>query len=289
MRFPLVVNIYRIVLPDAKNPGNSPAPFLASTRRDANAQLSPDGKRIAFESDRSGSSQEIWVCDIDGSNCNPVSSFGTWTRMPRWSPDGKRIVCEASRDGKTTIYSIDLETHGVRGLVADPSEERVPTWSRDGRWVYFASKRSSSWQVWKVLAEGGAPVQVTKQGGFRPFESSDSRFVYYTKGGNVAGVWRVPSDGGGEILIFDQLKPEMSENWAVVDDGIYFIRFDQYTDQEGTILFYGFATGRVKEIAKLGRHHILAEGLTVSSDQRSFLYTVWEHPGGDIMLVENFR
>jgi Tol biopolymer transport system component len=209
--------------------------------------------------------------------------------MPRWSPDGKRIVCEASRDGKTTIYSIDLETHGVRGLVADPSEERVPTWSRDGRWVYFASKRSRSWQVWKVLAEGGAPVQVTKQGGFRPFESSDSRFVYYSKGGNVAGVWRVPSDGGGEILIFDQLKPEMSENWAVVDDGIYFIRFDQYTDQEGTILFYGFATGRVKEIAKLGRHHILAEGLTVSSDRRSFLYTVWEHPGGDIMRVENFR
>jgi len=103
MRFPLDVNIYRIILPGAKSPGNSPAPFLASTRRDAGAQLSPDGQRVAFESDRSGSSQEIWVCDIDGSNCTPVTSFGTWTRMPRWSPDGKRIVCEASRDGKTSI------------------------------------------------------------------------------------------------------------------------------------------------------------------------------------------
>jgi Tol biopolymer transport system component len=217
-----------------------------------------------------------------------VSSFGTWTRMPRWSPDGKRIVCEASKDGKTSIYTIDLDTRGVRRLLADPSEERVPSWSRDGRWVYFASKRSGSWQIWKVLAEGGAPLQITKRGGLRPFESSDSRFVYYANGGDVAGVWRVPSDGGEEILILD-VKPEMSENCAVVDDGIYFIRFDQYAHEEGTILFYDFASGRVKEIAKLGRHHILGEGLTVSSDRRWFLYTVWEHPGGDIMLVENFR
>jgi Tol biopolymer transport system component/DNA-binding winged helix-turn-helix (wHTH) protein len=290
MRFPLDVNIYRIVLPDAKNPGNSPAPapLLASTRRDANAQPSPDGKRIAFESDRSGR-QEIWVCDIDGSNCAPVTSFGTWTRMPRWSPDGKRIVCEASRNGKTSIYMIELETRRVRGLVADPLEERVPSWSRDGRWVYFASRRSGSWQIWKVLAAGGVQMQVTKQGGFRPFESSDARFVYYSKGGDVAGIWRVASDGGEETLILDKLQPEMSENWAVVDDGIYFIHFDQYADEEGAILFYDFARGRVKEMAKLGRHHILPEGLTVSSDRRSFLYTVWEHPGGDIMLVENFR
>jgi Tol biopolymer transport system component len=289
MRFPLEVNIYRVVLEEAKNPGNSAAPFLASTRRDASAQLSPDGKRIAFESNRSGASQEIWVCDIDGSNCAPVTSFGTHPGMPRWSPDGKRIVCEASKGGKTSIYAIDLETHGVRGLVADPSEERVPSWSRDGQWVYFASKRSGSWQIWKVLAEGGAPLQVTKQGGFRPSESSDSRFVYYSKGGDVAGVWRVPSDGGTEVLVLDRSKSEMSENWAVVDDGIYFIRFDQYADVEGAILFYDFATERVKQIAKLGKHHIVAGGLTVSSDRRSFLYTVWEHPGGDIMLVENFR
>jgi Tol biopolymer transport system component len=282
-------NIYRIVLPDAKNPGNSPAPFLASTRVDAYAQLSPDGKRIAFQSNRSGSSDGIWVCDIDGSNCTQVTSPGASTDHPRWSPDGKRIVCDSVRDGKTSIYTIDLETRGMRGLVADPSEERAPSWSRDGQWVYFASKRSGSWQIWKVLAEGGAPVQVTKQGGFIAFESSDARFVYYDKGGDVAGVWRVPIDGGEEILILDQLKPGMSGNWAVVDDGIYFIRFD-FDTNEGALLFSDFATGRVKEIAKLGRHHIMPGGLSVSSDRRSFFYTVWEHQAGsDIMLVENFR
>jgi Tol biopolymer transport system component/DNA-binding winged helix-turn-helix (wHTH) protein len=289
MRFPFDLNVYRVVLPDATSPGNSSAPFLAATRLDANGQLSPDGKRIAFESDRSGGNPEIWVCNIDGSNCAPVTSFGTRPRLPRWSPDGKRIVCEASRNGKTSIYTVDLETRSVRGVVADPSEERTPSWSRDGLWIYFASKRAGSWQIWKVLTEGGAPVQITKQGGFRPVQSPDSRFVYYVKGDDVAGVWRVPSNGGEELLAFDQPRSGMSGNWEVVEGGIYFIRFDQYNHEEGAILFYDFASGRLKETAKLGRHHILGEGFTVSSDRRSFLYTVWEHPGGDIMLVENFR
>jgi Tol biopolymer transport system component len=218
-----------------------------------------------------------------------MTSIGTLNGTPRWSPDGKRIVCDSVRDGKTSIYVIDLETRGVRGLVADPSEERVPSWSRDGQCVYFGSKRSGSWQIWKVLAEGGALVQVTKQGGSIPFESRDGRFVYYAKFDDVAGVWRVPIDGGEEILILDQLKPEMSTNWAVVDDGIYFIRFDVNTKEEGAILFFDFATGLVKEIVKLGRDQIVGAGLAVSSDRHSFFYTVWEHPGADIMLVENFR
>jgi len=78
-------------------------------------------------------------------------------------------------------------------------------------------------------------------------------------------------------------------NWSAADNGIYFIRFNEYTDGEGTILFYDFSTAHVKEIAKLGRHHILCEGLTVSADRRSFFYNVWEHPGGDFMLADNSR
>lgn len=289
MRYTQRMNIYRVVLPEARNPRVSPSPFLASTRVDIRAQLSPDGKRIAFESDRSGSSREIWVCDIDGSNCAQLTSLGTQTETPRWSPDGKQIVCESSRGGKTSIYTIDIETRRVRGLIASPSEERMPSWSRDGHWVYFGSKRSGSWQIWKVPAEGGEPAQVTKQGGKVPFESPDARFVYYSKDGNVGGVWKVPIGGGEETLILDQLKPEMSENWAVVEDGIYFMRFDVDT-KEGAILFSDFATGRVKEIVKLGGHRIVPFGLAVSSDHRSFFYSVWDQQvGSDVMIVENFR
>lgn len=288
-RFPLDSNIYRIGVTVASETGNPPAPFLASTRVDSNAQFSPDGKRIAFQSDRAGS-QEIWLCDIDGGNCNQLTSSGSLSGTPRWAPDGKRIVCDSVRDGKTSIYAIDLETRGARCLVADPFEERLPSWSRDGHWVYFGSRRSGSWQIWKVPAEGGEPLQVTQRGGSLPFESPDARFVYYSRGPDVAGVWRVPIDGGEEILILDQLKPGMSGNWAVVDDGIYFIKSDKNTKEESAIMFFDFPTGRLKEIAKLGLVNIQPLALAVSPDRSTFLYTVWEQSAGvDIMLVENFR
>jgi Tol biopolymer transport system component len=231
-----------------------PAPFLASTRRDADAHLSLDGKRVAFASNRSGTSQEIWVCDIDGSNCSAVTSFATWAAMPRWSPDGKQIVCEASKDSKTSVYVIDLETRDVRRLLTEPAEERVPSWSRDGRWIFFASSRGGNWQIWKALASGSAPGSLTKWGGFRPVESNDSRFIYYARDGEV---WEIPAAGGDEVLALNQPKLDLGLNWSAVDNGIYFIRFNEYTDGEGTILFYDFATAHVKEIARLGRHHIL--------------------------------
>jgi Tol biopolymer transport system component len=89
MRFPFDVNIYRVVLEGAKNTGNSAAPFLASTRRDANAQLSPDGKRIAFESDRSGGSQEARA---------PVSA---WTK-------GSPFDCPSDAMNFRNVLAIDV-------------------------------------------------------------------------------------------------------------------------------------------------------------------------------------
>lgn len=289
MRFPLDVNIYRAVLPDAKHPENTTAPFLASTRQDADGQVSPNSKRIAFDSDRSGNTREIWVCDLDGANCVQVTSLGTWARIPRWSPDGKQIVFEASSGGKTSIYTVDPESRAVRGVVPNPWEERAPSWSSDGRWIYFASKRSGAWQIWRSPAEGGASLQITKHGGFRPFQSPDSRFVYYETGTEVPGVWRVPSEGGEESSVLDQPNIQMADNWALVDDGIYFIQFDLHGQKPGAILFYDFATKQVRTTVKLGTNHILNEGLTVSPDKRSFFYNVWEHSAGDIMLVENFH
>lgn len=286
MRFSLDVNIYRAVLPNARNSADAPAPFLASTRHDANADISPDGKHVAFTSDRSGNAREIWTCDFDGSNCAPATSFATFAAMPRWSPDGRQIVCEASKGGKTTVYVINLETRAVRPLLAEPVEERTPIWSRDSRWIFFASSRGGNWQIWKAPAAGGAPQPLTKQGGFRPIESTDSSFIYYSRDG---GVWKIPAGGGPEVLALAQPKLDLALNWSVVDNGIYFIRFNEYTDGEGTVFFYDFPTAHVKEIARLGLHHILGEGLTISADRRSFFYNVWEHPGGDVMLVENFR
>jgi Tol biopolymer transport system component len=86
------LNIWRI---DLKGPGQKPGlPFqlIASTQVEQYPAYSPDGRRIAFMSERSGT-QEIWVCDSDGSKAAQLTSFGGAAIYgPSWSPDSQNIA-----------------------------------------------------------------------------------------------------------------------------------------------------------------------------------------------------
>ncbi len=78
-------------------------PVIRSTYWDMHPAISPDGSRLAFTSNRSGS-YELWVAASDGSDPLRLTSFGeTFTSTPRWSPDGQRIVFTARPDGPRPI------------------------------------------------------------------------------------------------------------------------------------------------------------------------------------------
>ena len=183
LAYPRVVrdsNIWRIDLASAgvRKPMR---PLIASTRTDVSGRFSPDGKRIVFASNRSGT-MEIWVCDADGSNALQLTSFNVPRTVgtPRWSPDAQSIVFDSRPGGNADIFVVGASGGAPRQITADPSEDVVPSWSRDGRWIYFESNRSGEGQVWKVPVEGEEPegaaaVQVTRQGGFVAFESPDGK------------------------------------------------------------------------------------------------------------------
>jgi len=285
-------NIYRIALLGSSNRWSSPTKFISSTQRDTNAQFSPDGKRITFESSRAGN-YEIWVSDSDGSNPVQVTfSDRELTGTPRWSPDSRQIAFDSDREHDWDIYITSVDGGLPRRLTKESSDENVPSWSRDGRWIYFSSDRTGKRQIWKALADGGEAVQVTKQGGFSAFESPDGKFVYYTKdfreGGQFTpGIWRTPVEGGEETLVLDSFNAENWGDWAVVDNGIYFI--DSTAKNDWTLHFFDFAKQRMMPIAALGQN-IFNNGLAISPDRRQILYTRVDLTGGvDIMLVENFH
>ena len=76
------------------------------------------------------------------------------------------------------------------------SQAIIPGWSRDGKWIYFASESSGGdFQIWKVPAatlesEGARAIQVTHGGGMYPIESRDGKYLYFAKGRGKMGVWR---------------------------------------------------------------------------------------------------
>jgi len=285
------INIWRIEL-DAVGKVKAQRELIASTFSDHGPDYSPDGRQIVFASGRSGYNA-IWVCESDGSKPRLLYSCGPYvTGSPRWSPDGRWIVfdsrsCVAGANGNPDIYLISADGGQPRRLTDGPAEDVVPSWTRDGRWIYFGSNRGGNMQIWKLPVAGGQPVQITTQGGYEAFESTDGQYLYYTKGRGLAGLWRMPVAGGKEELVTDHHQAGLWRYWRVTAQGIY---FSTATAAGSLLEFYNFATKQISEVARLERGaERYVPGLAVSPDGRSLLYCRMDHSGSDIMMVENFR
>jgi hypothetical protein len=99
---------------------------------------------------------------------------------------------------------IDAEGRNLHDVVSGDYENVVPSWSRDGKSIYFASNRTGEWQIWKRELATGKETQVTRNGGIAAFESHDAKTLYYSKfdGG---GLWGMSVGGGAEERITDAL------------------------------------------------------------------------------------
>ncbi len=283
----LDTNIWKIAVPSPTRTAPPPSQLIASTRQEGGPQFSPDGGRIAFHSDRTGSF-EIWVCDAVGSNLVQLTSFGgPLVGTPRWSPDGRRLAFEVLAAGHADIHVINVEGGRPRKVTTEPFIEAVASWSTDGQWIYFASNRTGRLEVWKAPADGGRAVQITKQGGFAAFESPDGKFVYYSKGVDVGGLWRVAVSGGEETAVLDFPGARLWGYWALVNTGIYFVNSE--FSPRPTLQFWSFDAGRVSQVLVLeGRPALDEPGIAISPDGKWLLYTQEDNRGSDIVLVENY-
>ena len=291
VRWMIDSNIWRIELPNQKVRRHSQTKLIGSTMMEQGPQYSPDGRKIAFESYPlySDRSSEIWVCDSEGLNAIQLTSLDRKTGTPRWSPDGRQIAFDSEAEAHYAIYVINAEGGSPRRITTG-TLDCVPSWSRDGQWIYFASDRNGTrdFQVWKTPADGGESVQVTKKGGFAAFESPDGKFIYYAKGIDAPGIWRVEVNGGEETPVLDQPKAGYWGYWAVVDEGIYFV--NAALESHPTLDFFSFTTGRVRQIAEMEKEAVQWwSGLAISPDGRSILYAQWDRNESTIMLVDNFR
>ena len=269
------------------NPDENPRILISSaseTDQGPGPQISPDGKKVAYMSDHSGS-MEIWIADRDGSHPQQLTSIGD-TGSPRWSPDSQSVVFDAGQRNGPAIYSIRVTGGPPRLLVPSDTHANVcPSFSADGKWVYFASKHSGNFQVWKVPAEGGSPLQITRHGGHAALASLDGKLIYYAKSPYAnPEIWQIPTTGGPEKRVSPLLNPVTWAAWSVTGPGIVFA----HPSGQGrpVVSTYDPTTQRVTNRVTLP---IPPFWLTASPDARSILF---DQPGwqqAQIMLVENFR
>ena len=254
------VNIWRINA-DGAGPATS---LIDSPLPDTSPQFSPDGRRIAFHSTRLGT-DAIWVCEADGSN--PVlllDGGGKSMGNPRWSPDGRQIAFEWLPVERAEIQVISSDGGQPRKLVADANENHLPAWSGDGRFLYFSAARKTDWEIFKVPAQGGAPIAVGGLRGSAASESPDGRFLYYFR---ADAVWRVPLDNGqpaGPEAKVQPLPESDWGNWVAANQGLYYL---ERRHGRCLVQYLDFATGSVRQIRELPKPPLYgSRGLALSPD-----------------------
>ena len=274
-------DLWRSELLSPHGPAAAPSRIAFSSRAEGAPRFSPDGKRLAFPSYRSGVA-EIWTSDADGRNGVQLTFLKTEApETPTWSPDGQTIAFGdgvdhviSVADGKRRKLSPNLKTFGG------------PSWSHDGRSVYFwRTDLPGPVQIWKIPSTGGEPVQVTKNGGFSSQESPDGRWLYFTK--TVKGIWRMPVQGGEETLVVDDFEPSLPGYWAVSEDGIYYL--DNAAKPKPTLAFFEVATRKTKKILEFpGIPDAWFGGLTISPDRHWIIFSQQQYSSFELVLAENF-
>jgi len=285
-------NIYRMPL---RRTGEVPAAgalratkLISSALLNDSPQYSPDGTHIVFVSNRSGD-PEVWIADAEGRHALQLTHFGrSGTGSPRWSPDSKWIVFDSRPDGNADIFKISASGGEPIRMTTDAARDVLPMWSNDGKWIYFSSNRlTERMQLWKMPADGGPAVQVTKNGGWESRESSDGRTVYYTKQPSD-GIWSIPVDGGEEKKAAP-LPINLHRSWTLSPTGLYYVEF-LHGDTDPVIQYYSFATAKVTTVVHLEKEIEFGKSdLAISPDGKWLIWGQMDVLSYDIGLLENFQ
>ncbi len=114
---------------------------------------SPDGRQIAFVSDRTGAPQ-IYLMDADGGKVRRLTYEGSYNTHPAWSPDGRWIAYESRIGSQFDIWLIDVEGKVNVPLVDHPRSDEAPSWAPNSRHIAFASTRRGRADIYVIDVSG---------------------------------------------------------------------------------------------------------------------------------------
>jgi Tol biopolymer transport system component len=204
---------------------------------DSHPRFSPDGKTIAFTSDRGGM-ENLWLMDADGKNPRALTSEkDSYVRGAAWTPDGKYLVARKEDAKKAGIPPVELwmyHINGGSGIQLTTGDEMNnasgPVVSRDNRYIFFSGRpinfnyipdvSNGLWQIYRFDRETGETSQLT--GGFggaaRPALSPDGKTMTFISRRDSQTVFVSRDlDSGGEKILLKDVTPDEQEGFAQMD------------------------------------------------------------------------
>jgi Tol biopolymer transport system component/DNA-binding winged helix-turn-helix (wHTH) protein len=275
-------NLWRRDLPHAEARA---VELIPSSRAQFDAQYSPDGRRIAFASIRSGR-HGVWISSDDGSNLVQISNPHDESGSPQWSPDGKKIAFDSRSRDNWEIYVADVTEGKPRKLITNISGVIQPHWSRDGKWIYFRSNEPGRMGIYRCPVSGGDAVALSNDiDGISPQESFDGKTVYFASHGDNSTLKKTALSGqpgtASEVDGLPRLRD--SKLWALFPGGIYFVP----AEAPRSVRYFDFASKQIRPIFEVDKD--LGDGLSVSPDGRWIIYSQVADVNSDIMIVDHFH
>ncbi len=264
-----VTGLWSISLDRSQKASGEPVPLMPSTRSELHPRISPDGRRLAFLSNRTGSF-EVWSGDMEGGSLIRHTRLrGLVAGTVDWSPDGRTLIYDARHQGQSDLYLVDSHGRTSKPLTRTPWNEVNARFSPTSDWVYFASDESGDWQIWRRRLAQSDPQRITQEGGFLAQEGPEGRFLYFSRI-NEAGIFRIPVAGGEQERIWQGLGPMDWGNWQVCRDGLFYIQRG-----DNALMFQHVSEEKPREIFRATRtipylgpaFHVSADGRRLSLGQ----------------------
>jgi len=261
---------------------------VVSPASDIQPAYSPDGRRIAFCSTRFGERYEIWVSDSDGTEARQLTDgLGEWQCSPHWSPDGRQVAFDSqAADGNSHVWTIDADGGPPRQITSGPGSQTHPTFSRDGRWVYFSWRQDSGHDIWRIGADGRPVERLTKTGTVSGvFEEADAgHLLYQASWGNVPVLELSLADGSTRQVV---ACAGHGAGIAARAEGVYYVGCEVADPQ----LYLHTADGADRPVGRLELLDYISsvDGQALAPNGKTILYGRHVTDGANLMVVENFK
>jgi hypothetical protein len=167
-------------------PDGGRTPVTDPALRAADPATSPDGRRIVYTRNSAGT-RSIHIANFDDAGLHdsrPLvpTAFLEQAFTPRWSPDGSHVAYSVWKDGGyRDIRYVDVASGTFRDLTNDRAVDGAPSFSADGKWLFFHSDRTGITNVYAYELKTGNLKQVTNviSGAYSPEPSPDGKTVAY--------------------------------------------------------------------------------------------------------------
>ena len=186
---------------------------------DFDPEWSPNGKKIAFQSDREHFSN-IFVMNSDGTQQTQVTKGRAFDRSATFSPDGKRLAFDSDLDagedvhnpeGDFEIFAVGVDGTGLTQLTKNAESDFQPDFSPDGKKIAFVSRRNFAPGIYTMNSDGKQQKKVSR-GPAVVFQTPSwspggGRIAFVSDQDGPLNIYKMRADGKGQVRLTDNGVP----------------------------------------------------------------------------------